>query len=103
MNPTPNIRVSANAGLIDGLQAAGRLAVVVVGFVTATLGLLQAKDIAGLIAYIQANGGEFVGAVAGLIAFGTAAYGVFKSHKRGAQVANVAASPEVPDHVAALK
>lgn len=95
--------VSANAGLIDSVQAAARYAVVLVGFTTAVLGLLKVHDIAGIIALIQSNGGQVLAAVSGLIALGTAAYGVFKSRKRGAQLANVAADPEVPDEVAQIK
>jgi hypothetical protein len=100
--PQPVV-VSANAGLIDGIQAAARYLVVIVGFITAVLGLLKTRDIAGLIMYIQNNGGETLSAVMGLIAIGTAAYGVFKTRKRGVQVASVAADPDVPDHVATLK
>jgi len=97
------IVVSANAGLIDGLQSAGRYAVVLIGFTTAVLGLLKVHDIAGMIALIQSNGGQVLAAVSGLIALGTAAYGVFKSKKRGTQIATVAANPVVPDAVATIK
>lgn len=95
--------VSKNAALIDGIQAVARYAVVIVGFVTAMLALFKVHDIAGMIAYIQANGGQALGAVTGIIALVTAAYGVFKSGKRGGQLAEVAADPEVPDHVAQVK
>jgi len=95
--------VSANAGLVDGIQAAARYVVVLIGFMTAVLGLFKTHDIAGLIAYVQTHGGETLGAVSGLIALGTAAYGVFKSKKRGTQVATVAADPEVPEYIATLK
>ena len=97
------IVVSANAGLIDSLQAAGRYAVVIIGFVTALLGLFKAHDIAGAVAYIQNNLGQFASAVAGLIALGTAAYGVYKSKKRGTQIASVATNPDVPEEVATTK
>jgi hypothetical protein len=97
------IKVSANAGLVDSVQAALRYVVVLVTFVTAVLALLKTRDIAGLISYIQSHGGEVLGAVSGLIALGTAAYGVFKSHKRGDQVAAVASSSQVPESVASLK
>jgi hypothetical protein len=100
--PQP-IVVSANAGLIDAVTAAARYIVVIVGFITAVLGLFKTRDIAGLIAYIQSNGGEVLAAVAGLVSIGTAAYGIFKTRKRGAQVATVAGSTKVPDSVASLK
>lgn len=88
-------QVSSNAGLIDGVQAAARYIVVIVSFVTAVLGLFKVHDIAGIIAYIQANGGTTLAAVMSLIGLGTAAYGVFKSGKRGGQVATAAAEPQV--------
>ena len=97
------IKVAANAGLIDSLQAIGRYLLVLAGFYTALAAFVRVRDFAGFVAYVQANGGQIVGAVAGLIAAGTAAYGVIKTWKRGAQVATVAADPEVPDHVATLK
>jgi len=97
------IVVSSNAGLIDGIQAAARYVVVLVTFTTAVLGLLRVHDIAGLISYIQANGGETLAAVSGLIALGTAAYGIFKSKKLGNQIATVAVDDRVPDSVATTK
>jgi hypothetical protein len=99
----PGIRVSANAGLIDGATAAFRYAAFLVTAVTAILGLLRTKDVAGLIAYIQANGGDIIGAASGLIAFAIAAYGIGKTWLRGSQVAEVAAHEDVPNRVAALK
>jgi|SRR6266542_2665443 len=95
------IKVPVNTGLVDGLQAAGRYAVVIVGFVTAILGLLKVHDLAGMITLIQNNGGSVLAAVSGLIALGTAAYGVFKSNKRGAQLETLV--PLVPDKVADFK
>lgn len=77
-----------NTGLIDSLQAAARYVVVLITFTTAVLGLLKVHNIAGMITLVQDNGGQVLAAVSGLIAFGTAGYGVFKSHKRGVQVAS---------------
>lgn len=95
--------VSSSAGLIDSMQAAGRYLTVIVGFVVFLMGSVRTKDMAGAAAYIQANLGQFLSAVAGLIALGTAAYGVFRTWLRGAQIATVAASPKVPNNVAKLK
>lgn len=103
LDATEPVVVSANAGVIDSIQAASRYIVVIVGFITAALGLLKVHDIAGMIALIQSNGGQMLAAISGLIALATAAYGVFKSHKRGAQIATVAADPRVPDKVASTK
>jgi hypothetical protein len=103
LNATEPVVVSANAGVIDGIQATSRYVVVIVGFIIAALGLLKVHDIAGLISLIQSNGGQVLSAVSGLIALATAAYGVFKTHKRGAQIATVAADPRVPNKVATTK
>lgn len=103
LNATEPVVVSANAGVIDSIQAASRYIVVIVGFYTAMLGLLKVHDTAGMIALIQSSGGQTLAAISGLIALATAAYGVFKSHKRGAQIATVAADPRVPDKVASTK
>lgn len=89
----PKIAIETNAGIMDSVQAAIRYVVVIVTFVGAVLGLLKTKDIAGLIAYIQASGGQVLAAVLGLIALLTAAYGVFKTHKRGTQLATAAVDP----------
>jgi hypothetical protein len=97
------IVVRPNQGLIDGIQAVGRYLAVIVGFVIALLGLFKTRDIAGMIAYVQGNGGEVLGAVSGLIALGTAAYGVIKTGKRGEEIAEVAADTRVPESVATLK
>jgi hypothetical protein len=97
------IEVSSLQGLIDGLQAAGRYATVILTLGVAAAAFIRVRDFAGFVAYVQANGGQFVGAVSGLIGLGVAAYGVFKSRKRGAQLSNVAADDRVPDKVARLK
>lgn len=97
------IVVSENAGLIDGIQAIARYLVVIITFIIAVLGLLKVHDIAGIINLIQANGGQVMAAISGLIALGTAAYGVLKTRKRGAQIATVATSSDVPASVATTK
>ncbi len=100
---TTPIVVSTNAGAIDAIQAGARYVGVIIAALIAVAGFLRTRDAAGLIAYVQANGGQVLGAVSGLIAIGTAAYGIFKSHKRGSQIATVAASSKVPDSVATTK
>lgn len=79
-------------GLMDALQAAGRYITVIIGTVIALFALFQAHDIAGLFIYVQTHGGEVLGAIAGLISLATAAYGVFKTHRRGVQATPVIAS-----------
>lgn len=94
------ITVSANAGAIDALQAAARLIVVVVTAVPILLQLIGKHDLVALIGYLQGQDGvAFIGAISGLL---TIAYAIFKTHKRGAQIATVAADARVPDKVATL-
>jgi hypothetical protein len=95
------VQVPKNTGLVDSLQAAGRSAVVIVTFITAFLALLKVHDIAGMIALIQNNGGEVVGAIALIIGTVTYLYGVYKSKKRGNQLETVVL--QVPDPVAKFK
>lgn len=91
------VQVQPNAGLIDGLQAAGRYALVLVGFATALLAFFRSRDLAGAATYIQNNLGQAVGAVAGLISLGTALYGILKTGKRGGQLETAAANPDNKD------
>jgi hypothetical protein len=99
------IVVSTNTPLIDGIQAAARYAVVIVSFIVAVLGLLKTRDIAGMITLVQDSGGQLLAAVAGLVALGTAGYGVFKTSKRSDQLVEVIVSPktDVPGSVAEVK
>lgn len=97
------IVVSPNQGIIDALQAALRYIGVIVTAVIAIFGLLKAKDISGLFNYVQSHGGEVLAAVSGLISLAVALYGIFKTHKRAAQVVTVATSPAVPPEIATTK
>lgn len=93
--------VSENAGAIDTLTAAMRYITVLVASLPILLTLLGKRDIVSIIAYLQGQDGvALTAAIVGLV---TIAYGLFKTHKRGAQVATVAASPEVPQQIAHLK
>lgn len=94
--------VSANQGIVDSLMAGARYVAVIATALIAIVGFLKAHDVAGLSAYIQANGGDLLTAISGLIAVATAAYGIYKTHKRGAQMATVAADPKVPQSVAQI-
>ena len=95
------IVVSKHAGLLDTLYALGRYFIVIVGAVPLLLKLLGARDLVGLIAYFQsADGAALVAAVSAVAAL---AFGLFKSFRRGRQVADVAANPKVPDRIATLK
>lgn len=98
--PTP-IVVSANAGWHDLLFAFGRYLLVIVGFAPVILPLIREVDLFGLFALLQSSeGAKLVGAVGGAVAL---VWGLFKSHKRGSQVADVATNPAVPDSIATTK
>lgn len=95
------IVVSSNAGLIDSLQSAGRTLVVVLTAIPIILSFVGKHDLLGMIAYLQSvDGAQFIAAVTGIV---TIVYGIYKSHKRGAQVASVASDLRVPAEVASLK
>ena len=95
------IVVRSNAGLIDSLQSAGRMLVILVTAIPIILSFVGKHDLLGMIAYLQSvEGAQFIAAVTG---FATIAYGIYKSHKRGAQVASVASDDRVPAEVATLK
>lgn len=95
------IVVSSNAGLIDSLQSAGRMIVILVTAIPIMLSFLSKHDLIGMIGYLQSvDGAQLIAAGTGLFTIG---YGIYKSHKRGAQVALVASDLRVPAEVASLK
>jgi len=95
------IVVSENAGVLDLVAAAGRYVVVVLGAVPALQLLLGNHDFVGMVRYFQsAEGSKVVAAASALFALG---YGLYKSHKRGNQIATVAADPKVPESIATTK
>lgn len=101
MADEPQIKVNANQSTIDTLTAAGRLVVVVLSTAPAAALLIKKHDLVALYDYFHtAPGQALIGAVSGLLALG---YGLYKSFKRGKQVATVAASDKVPAEVADLK
>lgn len=91
--PNEPTKVSAHAGGIDALTASLRYLVVILTAVPAVIGLISAHDLVGLYQYFKGNEGSSV--IAALVALGTAGYGIFKSLKRGTQVADAAANPAV--------
>jgi hypothetical protein len=97
---TEPIVVSSNAAGLDALKAAFRYLTVILTAFPAILFLLKTKDIIGLIEYFKSAEGAAV--ISALIALGTAGYGIFRTHKRGAQVVDVAQSPQVPNTVAKI-
>lgn len=95
------IVISSNAGLIDGIQSAARTLVILATAIPIMLSFLSKHDLVGMIGYLQSvEGAQVIATMTGL---GTIAYGIYKSHKRGAQVAAVASDVRVPAEVASLK
>lgn len=100
-NTSNQIVVSENAGILDTLAAAGRYLVVILGAVPLLLALLGQHNFGDIIAYFRSSdGASLIAAVSGLVAI---AYGLFKTHKRGSQIATVAASDKVPASIATTK
>lgn len=92
------IVVNANAGNIDLLTAAGRYLTVITAAIPILLTLFGSRDIIGVITYLQSEDGvKFTAALVGLA---TLAYGLWKTRKRGAQIATVAQDSRVPESVA---
>lgn len=100
-NANPEIKVSANAGLIDTLTAAGRMAVVIIGSIPILLQFLGDRNLIGLVNYFRTEDGTALTTAA--VALFMLGWGLWKTHRRGGQIATVAANPRVPDSVAALK
>jgi hypothetical protein len=76
--------------------------VVIAGFMSGLAKLIGEKNTVEAVTYVQTNLGGVVAACFGLVALGTAAWGIYKTWKRGAQLSTVAASSEVPNHVAKI-
>ena len=99
-SPAP-IVVGANAGILDMLAAGFRYLVVIIGAIPLLIKMVGIRDFAGIVAYFQSSeGSAVIAAISALVALG---YGLFKTHKRGAEVASVAANSRVPDSIAQLK
>lgn len=98
--PTP-IVVNSNAGALDGLQSLGRSLLLIFAAVPTILTLLGAHDLLAVVNYFRgSDGAALLGAV---VTVATVTWAFIKAHKRGAQVAAVAADPRVPDAVATTK
>lgn len=98
--PKP-IVVSENAGVIDTLTALGRYIVVIIGSFGTLLALLKTRDIAAILDWVRgADGAAFIAAITTIV---TMLYGLYKTRKRGAQIATVAADPAVPNRLAQIK
>jgi uncharacterized RDD family membrane protein YckC len=97
---TKPITVSANAGIIDLLTAAGRYLVVIATAIPILLQLLGTRNIGEIISYFRGDSGSTL--IAAVVGLATLAYGLFKTRKRGAQIATVALDSRVPDRVAKI-
>jgi hypothetical protein len=98
--PKP-IVVSQNAGPLDTLYAAGRLLAVIMTSVPLLLTILGNRDFNALVEFFHGTDGKtLVGAV---VSLGVMAWGLYKSHKRGSQIATVALDNRVPSNVATTK
>ena len=93
--------VKPNQGAIDVIQTVARLVVVILSTAPAAALLIKKHDLVGLYDYFQSQPGvALLAAISGLASL---AYGIYKSFKRGKQIATVAANPYVPSSVAEVK
>lgn len=95
------IVVSPSAGVFDLLTALMRYVVVIAAAVPTLKLLIGQHDLIGLINWFESDAAKPV--IAAIIAIGTIAYGLYKTHLRGSQIATVAADRRVPDQVAQIK
>lgn len=94
MEPVP---VNRNAGPLDTIYALLRYIVVIIGAVPLLLKLLGAGDVIALIDYFRsADGSALIAAISAVVAL---LWGLFKTFRRGNQVASAAANPKVKDLV----
>lgn len=97
INPLP-VKVAATSPFAAQISAAVRVFVVVVGLVVALLGFVRARDLAGLVDYVQSN--EFLtgaGVIAAAVAF---VWGQVRTHVKQRQLVTIA--QRAPDDVAQL-
>lgn len=95
------VLVSSNQSLIDTATAAGRLILVILSTAPAAALLIKKHDLIALYDYFHTEQGTaLIAAITGLVSLG---YGLYKSFKRGKQVAAVALNPEVPSSIADIK
>lgn len=92
------IVVSKNAGILDTLSAAGRYVAVILTSAPILMTLLGSGNFTGLVDFFRGNDGNTL--IAAAIGLGTLAWGLFKTRKRGAQIATVAMDTRVPNSIA---
>ena len=98
---TKPIVVRANQGIFDTATTMLRLLAIVTSTVPAAALVFQKHDLIALYDFFHTQQGTaLLGALGGLASL---LFGIYKSYKRGAQVATVAADPQVPDSVAMTK
>ncbi len=93
--------VNPNAGVLDTLYALGRYLTVIFTSVPILLALLGSKDLLGIVNYFR--GADGTSLIAAAVGFGTLAWGLFKTFRRGKLAAKVALSRRVPDDIAKPK
>ena len=96
------VLVSTNQGILDVITAGMRLMIVILATAPAAILLIKKHDLIGLYDYLHSDqqGLALVGALTGLAAL---LFGLWKSFKRGSQMATVAADPGVPAEIADIK
>ncbi len=93
--------VSASQGIIDTTTAGLRLLAIILSVAPAAALVLRKGDLIAIYTFFHTQqGAAMLAAVTGLASL---LFGLYKSYKRGTQVAAVAADPAVPDSVATLK
>jgi hypothetical protein len=92
--PNSNVDLASSQGLTDALQAAARYVFTIWAVMTGLFAVIGKHDAVALATFIQANVGVAVAAGFGLAGLLTAAWGVYKTWKRGIQAALPMSNPD---------
>lgn len=95
------IIVKPNQGLLDSLSATARLLLIVTSTAPAAALFVRKGDLIGLYDYFHTEPGQAL--LLALSGLASGAFAIYKSHKRGAQIATVAQDSRVPAKVADVK
>jgi energy-converting hydrogenase Eha subunit C len=96
------IVVTTAQGVTDLLQASISYVVIITTFFSGLVAMIGAHKTVEAVAYVQANLGPVVTAIFSLGGVALMVWRLYKTYKRGAQLASIAADRDVPDHVAQI-
>lgn len=81
--------ITSTQGATDALKAFGRYLYVIFSVGTGLFAVLGTGDAEAMFTYFQDNVGQVVAAVVGISGIATAAYGIYRSYRRGQKLVEV--------------